>query len=196
MSYLSIIPKDILVQIFIKIVEPYYLSRMLGSVFDVIFSLASAWKLKIMTYFKNITWGIVPKSLLDYQDGEIIKNLFMYDRLYWSHDAAMKHYEKTIKDKESISTNLGAINNFDVLTLKYTNRVPHNVEKNIYTLCQALNEGIIKRWDRQDAFEIHFNIDHFEFELISDNGVGSYPVSHQDIFNAFLHLCYNGAILL
>lgn len=194
-TYFSIIPVEVLTLIFIKVEEPYHIEKLLGTDFDVVLSSASAWKLKIKLYFKDITWEVIPKSLLDYQNDEPIKSLYIYDRLYWAYDASKKMYDNTLISGNTLDFNLVSINNFDVLTLKYTEKVDSITEKRIYKLCYAVNSGMeFTTTQMHDALQIHPVSDHFEFELITDYGVGRYKVSNRDVFNAIIHIYCNGGI--
>lgn len=139
-TYFAIIPVEVLTLIFIKIEEPGHLEKLLGTDFDAVLSSAVAWKLKINAYLQDITWELIPKSLLDYQNNEPIKCLFIYNRLYWVWYSTITEYADIIEKERAITVNLTAINNLDVLTLKYTKRVSIDIEKNIYKMCEVFEQ--------------------------------------------------------
>jgi hypothetical protein len=204
--YFDIIPEELNQIILFKIDINLYDDLYKLSIFKSILDKGYFWNFLLKVSTKNINYNLIPNYLYNYND-----NLFNYMILINAYNKTKKQINYYIEEKEFLSHDddtvddydnlesfwkydMKSINNFNILTLGYTNKVNNDIEDNINKI---FKEYMINYNNYTYTILLSLRTKGHVFILSSRNprslmGEYEYVVSLQDIFNALLHITLNG----
>jgi hypothetical protein len=175
-------------------------------IFKLILDKKHFWSNLLNDTTKNINYNLIPNYLFNYRDNEYITNICNYIILYNAYKDVQSKINYFIEKGKSIikhvniidykkmeyrySYAMQAINNFDVLSLRYTKKVDYQLEYNIKKLFMHHMQNGDFYFEKKIIISLRTKGHRFILENLE--GELEYPVSQQDIFNALLHAILNG----